>query len=765
MQNNEIQFDEDDIHIKEIFFNLYEYKWMILFCVFLFGSVGSYYAYFLPNIYRSTASVKVGLDQEAYAKDVISMAMGKGAVNASTEKDLITSRYLSQKALEMVDFREHYYAFNDYKEEELYKKSPIKVILTKGYGLSFTLLPIDAKRFELRLENQYNEDGEELNYQKVHFYNQHINHKDFSLTVEKIKKLTHEKYRFVIDEERRAFGNIFVAQHSKNSTILQISVEDTVALRAKEYANALAQAYVNQNVENKTREAKQRLAFINNQLSTMGLNLKESSSKLEKFRKESKLVNIENKMELISEKLNRYEEELINLTIKEEMLLNFKAQLKKNIKMETLSVEGIGEKDSLLSDRMKELQSAIVEQRLLRQDYTNLHPLVIKVNAKVKQLKNNIKSTVDNLILNHQKRKRLLASNIEKAKIFLNTLPKNERTYGQLERKFKMNEELNTYLLKQKAEAEMIHASTVSKNRVIDRALCPTAPIKPKRLVFVMMGLLLGLILGVVLAFIRMAFDTKIKNENDIMALVAYPILGTIPHFDSNEHGWKGKIKVFEAVKSSMAEAFRHLRSNIQFLDNQHNTQIILLTSTVGQEGKTTVSVNLAAIMSLAKKKTIVINLDMRKPTLHEKFDLPNHIGLSELLNERVSLDDVIQPTRYDHLDILSSGAIPPNPSELIQSKKMYDILESLKKRYEIIILDTPPIGLVTDAKELMHYVDVNIYIVRADYSKKEFLENLKKLDFIDKISHFGILINDVKLHKNNYGYYHRYGYGYYEEK
>ena len=765
MQNNEIQLDEDDINIKEIFFNLYQYKWMILLFVILFGLISTYYAYFLPNIYRSTASVKVGLDQEAYAKDVISMAMGKGAVNSSTEKDLIQSRYLAQKALEMVDFREHYYVLSDYKEEEVYKKSPIKVILTKGYGLSFTLFPIDKERFQLRIENQYNDKGETLDYLQVHFYNQHINHKDFSLIVKRIKKLTHEKYRFVIDEKRRAFGKIFVSQNSKSSTILQISVEDTVALRAKEYANALAQAYVNQNVENKTREAKQRLAFINNQLSTIGLNLKKSATNLEDFRKESKLVNIENKMDLVSKKLNGYEEELIDLTVKEEMLLNFKAQLNQKIKMETLSIEGIEEKDSLLSDMMKELQSAIVEQRLLRQDYTTLHPLVIKVNAKVKQLKNNIVSTVDNLILNHQKRKKLLIKNIEKENIFLNTLPKNERTYGQLERKFKMNEELSTYLLKQKAEAEMIQASTVSKNRVIDRALCANAPIKPQRLIFVAMGVLLGFILGIVLAFIRMAFDTKIKNENDISALVEYPILGTIPHFDINEHGWKGKIKVFEAVKSSMAEAFRHLRSNIQFLDNQRDTQIILLTSTVGQEGKTTVSVNLAAIMSLAKKKTIVINLDMRKPTLHEKFDLPNHVGLSELLNERVSLDDIIQTTRYSHLDILSSGVIPPNPSELIQSKKMYDILESLKQRYEMIILDTPPIGLVTDAKELMHYVDVNIYIVRADYSKKEFLENLKKLDFIDKISHFGILINDVKLHKNNYGYYNRYGYGYYEEK
>ena len=389
----------------------------------------------------------------------------------------------------------------------------------------------------------------------------------------------------------------------------------------------------------------------------------------------------------------------------------------------------------------------------------------MKINRKVSQLKSTITNTAENLMQNLERKKELLNESIEKQRKMFNTLPENERKYGQLERRFKMNEEMSSYLMQQKSEAEMIKASTVSKNRMLDRALVPFSPIKPKRERIVLMGALLGLIFGILVVILRILLDTKIKNESDVIQNTEYPILGVIPHFGGPEEGWKGKIKVFDAVKSPIAESFRHLRSNIQFMQSKEGPQVILLSSTVGQEGKTTISVNLGAIMSLSKKRTVILNLDMRKPTLHEKFDLPNQKGLSELLNGRVKLKDVIQKTRYPSLDIISSGVIPPNPSELIQSDAMYQLLEVLKQGYDMIILDTPPIGLVTDAKELMHHVDINIYIVRADYSKKEFLENLKKFDFIKKIPHFGIVLNDVKRKNGHYGYYAGYGDGYYEEK
>lgn len=763
MQMNDINIDENEIDIKALLHALYRYNLLILLMVILFGLGSAYYAYFKPDIYRATASVKVGLDSEAYAKDVISMAMGKGALNSATEKDLIKSRYLAKRALKNVDFRYHYYVIKDFKEVELYKKSPLTVHLTDGYDISFNIEVLDRDTYILNVQKAIRDDGTTWEYKKTHHFDTLVSNDDFNLTLFNTDNIQQGEYRFVVDKKNRSFGKVFVSQNSENSTILQISVEDTVALRAKEYANALAEAYVKQNVENKTREANQRLIFIDAQLNNISLRIKDAAGKLEDFRKTSKIVHIDNKTEALSDRLDEHEANLMDLVIKEEMLKNFYKEVKSNRKLETLSIEGIEDKESVLSDMMKELHETILEQRLLKQDYTNLHPVVIKVKRKIAQLKSVIMNTVSNLIKNLEKRKNFLSKNIKRERELLNSLPENVRHYGQLERKFKMNEEISSYLLKRKSEAEMVKASTVSKNRLLDRALVSSSPIKPKRKIIVLIGLLIGFIVGIILAFLSILLDTKIKNESDISQLVSYPTLGVIPRFDDEGNSWKSEIKVFASAKSPLAEAFRHLRSNLQFLRKRSGSQLILITSTIGQEGKTTISVNVGAIMSLAKKRTIIINLDMRKPTLHEKFDLPNSQGLSELLNDRVGLKDVIQETRYPYLDIISSGVIPPNPSELIQSKKMYEILHELKQGYDFILLDTPPIGLVTDAKELMHFADINIYIVRADYSRKEFLENLKTYDFMRNVSHMGIVLNDVKPKKGGYGYYA--DYGYYDEK
>ncbi|OYY25783.1 MAG: hypothetical protein B7Y63_09920 [Sulfurovum sp. 35-42-20] len=317
-----------------------------------------------------------------------------------------------------------------------------------------------------------------------------------------------------------------------------------------------------------------------------------------------------------------------------------------------------------------------------------------------------------------------------------------------------------SYLLEKRSETAIIKASTVSKNRIIDRALLPEFPIKPKRKLIVLVGLILGLILGIALAFLREFLDDRIKEEEDVTKHTNVPILGNIPHIkESNE-----KVFVSSSPKSAIAESFRNLRTNLQFMAKGTQGHVIAVTSTVGGEGKTTVCINLGAIMSMSDKKTVILNLDMRKPTLHQRFGLTNEHGMSTLLAGRTKLADAIQHTEYANLDVISSGPVPPNPSELIQSELMEKILEKLREVYDVVILDTPPVGLVTDARTLMHFADTSIYVVRAGYSKKVFLKNVEKISTFKDISGLGILLNDAKMHKNNYGYGYGYGYGYYEE-
>lgn len=761
-QNSKMMIDEDEIDIREVFRTIFYYKYMIILLVMLFGLLSSYYAYFKPNIYKASATVEVGLDRYGGGRsgqDMLSRATDPGSLNSATEMYIVRSRNLSERILKKVDFSHRYYTTRRFKEVELYKNSPFQVGMNKGYGISFDLYPVDEKRYRLVVADAKDKNQVKWSYDKIHFYDQEIVTEHFHLNVVKLKEPTEDAYRFVVlnptNIASMVKGGVSVSQPSKYSTILEISYSDNVALRAQEAANALVQAYLDQSIEKKTKEASLKLSFVEKQLNRITENLKSSAIKLEDFKRSANTINLSAKSEKIIRHMSEDEAKLEEISIQKEMLSTLYKQVESGRSIESIVSVGTKE-ESALSGMIKQLQEAMLKKKLLREDYTELYPQVRKITKTIKQLKKLMVSTLKNLIERSNEEKALLKKSISKQQKLLNTLPADERMLGQLHRKFAVNEKIYSYLLEKRSETAIIKASTVSKNRIIDTALLPGAPIKPKRKLIIFIGLALGLILGIALAFLRAFLDDRIKSEEDISHATDVPLLGIIPHIKED----KGKIKVFVAPKSAVSESFRSLRTNLQFMQIKGKSHVIALTSTIGSEGKTTACINLGAIMSIAGKRTIILNLDMRKPTLHEKFGLSNKAGMSTILSGAISLGKVIQHTEYENLDIVTSGPVPPNPSELIQSKFMEKILEKLREVYDVILIDTPPVGLVTDARTLMHFADTNIYLLRADYSKKTFLRSINKFKQED-IGGLGILLNDVKVSNSGYGYEYGYGYGY----
>ncbi len=764
MNNTEI--DEEEIDLKEVFRTLFRYKYMIIALVIISTVISAYTAYFKPNVYKASSTVEVGIERSGgYGRqDVLSMAMSPGTVNAETEMEIIRSRFLAEKAAEHVDVLHRYYTTRRFKEIELYKSSPFQVGILKGYGISFDLYPINDKTYRLVVEEMKDKNGTMWHYDEVLPYGEEIDTAHFHLNIVKINALKDPQYRFVIYDPKNAGTiaqkGVIAAQLSKFSTILQISYEDNVALRAQEFSNALARAYLQQNIEKKTKEATRKLLFIDKQLKRITENLKSSAVKLEEFKRSSSTISLSAKAEMVIRQMSEKESQLATISIEQEMLSNLYKNVKSGKDLESLAYTGVitDSTNSPLTLMIKELQESIVKKKILSAEYTEMFSEVIKLTRAIEQHKKIIISTIENMDKNIKERKALLEKSIAKQQKLLDKLPADERMFGQLQRKFSVNEKIYSYLLEKRSETAILKAATVSKNRIIDTALLPKSPIKPKKKQIVLVGLILGLILGVALAFLRAFLDDRIRTEEDVIHATQIPILGIIPHIKNTDE----KLNVVSSPKSAVAESFRHLRTNLQFMEGSKGSHVISVTSTIGSEGKTTIGMNLAAIMSMSDKKTILINMDMRKPTLHERFGIENVNGMSTLLSKHASLASVIQQTEHKNLDVITSGPIPPNPSELIQSELMEELLKKLREVYDIIIMDTPPVGLVTDARTLMHLSDTSIYVLRAEYSKKGFLRGIEQLYQHKEMKGLGILINDLKIDRNGYGY--GYGYGYYEE-
>jgi len=762
------ELDEDEIDIKEIFKTLGKHKKKIFFSVMLFALLAAIYAYITPNVYSTYTTIEMGETKTGGgSRDILAMAMNAGETNVDTEIEIIKSRRLIKKALREVDFTHRYYAKKNYKETELYTKSPFDVVVQKGKGVSFYVHPVNAKYYMLKAKGVDPKTSKEWEIEKKYQYGQSVDEKNFDLTLtlkdgEKLDKGT--EYRFVAVEPDDAVEeiqkNLSVDLTSKRSSILKIKYNDTVPLRAQQFTDALAKAYLKQEIERKTQEASMVLAFIDKQLAEVNTSLKDSENKLENFKKKSSMISLGTKTESVVDKISEYESKLAKTDMESHMLDTLYTQVKNGKNIESITTAGLDLSETGIPKLIQKLQEAVLKRRVLREDYTPAHPEVKKLTQSIAQIKKIITSTIKTLKIRVNRRKELLKKNIKDYEALMEELPEKEKIFGGLKRKFIVNEKIYSYLLEKRATTAIAKSSTVNKSRILDKAH-GAKKIKPKQYLIVLAGIISGLIIGIITAFILEFLDDRIKTEDDIRKISNLPLMGSIPHIEKGENA----IKVFDSPKSVAAEAFRSLRTNLQFLRKEGGTDdpmVISVTSTVGGEGKTTVSTNLAGIIAMTGKKTIVLNMDMRKPMLHKKFSLPNKQGMSTLLSKKAKLKDVIQHTEYQNLDVISSGPIPPNPSELASSEAVSEIIKLLKKSYDVIIMDTPPLGLVADAMPLMHMSNATLYVLRSGYSKKIYLEDIERILKEFEVSGFGLLLNDIKVTKNGYGY--GYGSGYFED-
>jgi len=556
------------------------------------------------------------------------------------------------------------------------------------------------------------------------------------------------------------YRGVSVSSDDKGGSILTLGMQGTNKARMVAYLNATVKMLIKIQLDGKNQFATNTIRFIDSTLVAMESQLKETSNELKSFRKDKNVYEIEVGGAKVSDKIMEFDVEKDQITRKIAYYNSLRGYLKNSVDYSRLpapSVAGIEDPNIVtnvskligLSTQRSEMSYAVKSDKIFK-DFDN------QMSALKDVLLQNIESAKSALVYDLS----LINSKIGQAENTVKRLPEEQQELLKIKRKYDLNDNIYTEFLQKRNEAEIVKASNLSDIHFIDPAKdIGGGLIGPKTSVNYVLALFLGTLIPLLFVFGIFFINNSIQNTEDISKLTQIPLIGVIGVNKDNIN-----LAVFEKPKSALSESFRAIRSSLQFLYKKQQVsgaKTLMITSSISGEGKTFCSINIATVFALSEKKTVIIGLDLRKPRLADEFSFDNKLGVVNYLIKQKSLDEITNTTKIPNLDVILSGPIPPNPSELILSDGMGELIEELKQKYDYIVLDTPPVGLVSDSLELAQYADVTLYIVRQNYTKKDMITLLNNRVKRGELNNASIVLNGYE-NKAKYGSAYGYGYGAY---
>lgn len=586
----------------------------------------------------------------------------------------------------------------------------------------------------------------------------------FTSIVGAIKEKT--KYQVVFNSPAALanyFSNIDFTE-DKYSTVIKLSFQDPSPQRAVDYLNSLTKSYLEREVVKKNLIAVNTIKFIENQLEIVSDSLAVSERSLENFRRKNQATNLSIETQKAYETLETIEKEKAFVKVNLNYFEYLKKQITLNEDLQKLVVpSSIGINDELLNKLVLDLMLLYSERAEIQINSKKDNPLTGTINKKIESGRKNIVETLDGLIYSTNISLKNLEERLTRYQLIVSNIPEKERELLSFQRKFKLNDEIYTFLLTKRSELQISAASNFPENEILDPpSLEQAAKVSPNGKFNFLIALFLGLAIPAGLIFLKYELVNKLEDAQQLAKISQYPHAGDVVHTDEIA------FILNENLKSRIADSFRGLRTNLRFLMGEGGTKVILVTSSVSGEGKSFISKNLAASFALANKRTLLVHLDLRKPADFSHFGIESNEGLSSFLSGGSTFESIILKTKFANLDLIPSGPIPPNPTELIDSAKAEEMFKLLRNQYDIIIVDSPPVGLVADPLVLASFADHILFVVRYRTSRirliKQTLNDLTQKG-IKKIS---VVANDVTLRTFGYGYYgygYHYGYAYGEKK
>ncbi|MFN3444787.1 MAG: GumC family protein [Bacteroidia bacterium] len=754
-------------------------RWYVL-AMFIIASLVVAYVQlrYTKPLYNATVKLKFDDDKGNQVGDLFKYGRISGRIEnqLKTESEILKSRSLSLATIKLLDYDVAYFQKGQIVTTEIYPFKYFKIecmyVDSGEYATSYFIKFLNPTTFVIK-------GGE--------------NEKEFKYTVNdsivigsslirvitpslvNVNKIIGQEIKFRINHPNIDASNIannIDIELEKGTSILTLSYSSDNPTKAADIINNTAKAYIQESVNTRAMAAEKTITFIDGLINDLASQVNNAQQNLTDFQTANTGVELDEIGRSEFGKLTELETQKNLLLLKKKIMSKLAEQIN-TTKNQTLELVLLDPEDAQDLPRMLEFLNGLILERLsLSLKSLPSSPVMIENEKKITEVKaaltRSLKSAKDKLDERIAYNENLINSASGK----LSTLPQKQQVFLNLEREFKVNEKIYGYLMEKKLETRISKSSILANASVIDEAIAPSFPFYPVPGRIYAIAFLIGLGIGTAVIFLLRFIYNRIPDKETIESLSKTPVIGVIKKLDNEEMDENYELYVMKSPKSIFSESIRGIRTNVNFILKGETHKVVCVTSSVSGEGKTFSTVNLAASLTLLGHKVVIVGCDLRRPKIHLTFrNMTNDIGLTTYLIGKHELKDIIQESEFEHLDVITAGPTPPNPSELLSTDKMNSLVETLKQTYDYVFFDTAPVGLVSDSFALMSKADINLFIIRSQYSRRDFAMIPDRLKEDNQIPNMYIILNSYdnssafygSVYKSAYGgYYGGGGYYYY---
>ncbi|QNL51639.1 polysaccharide biosynthesis tyrosine autokinase [Olivibacter sp. SDN3] len=736
--------------------------------IICFAAVFLYLRYYVTPAYHVSAKVLIDDSQSSQGSGQYDLNGLLGTTSGvDNQVEILKTRFLMESLVRDLKLYVTWFNVGSFRDVELFEP-PFDLEFTVNDEVNKTLAlyisPTDTAKFSLKYTG---DSDEEIVLDDIPF------NTSFQIEGYGAFKLNKNNYSFAKGKQTykvtiapldnavgRLRGALSANISNKLTTIIDLQFDHAIRAKGEYILKYYIDEYIRQNIRDKSRIADSTIAFIDERIILVNAELDGIEQNIQRFMQDKGLANIGAQSQIILQNSNEYIKELATLETRMMVMDGVEELLSKPGGRSLISGTALndGVADQGFNSMLNNYNSLILEKERLTLAYTADHPYIDNVNKRIESMKASIfefiKNTRESLNVNREQ----LMKSAGQSQGDIRQLPAQERAFLDMSRQQQLKQELYLFLLQKREETALAKPSNISGIRVIDPPKADGSPFSPKKQIIWLGTFIFALLIPTGKIYIEDIFNTKVRGRADVEKRSSLPIIGELSH-----HTNTGEVVDFDSSRSPIAEQFRGLRTNLQFLMPNEQDKVVLVTSGMPGEGKSFASINLANVFAVSDKKVLLLEFDLRKPKLSKTYTGSGN-GISNfIIDNQLTLADMIKPVnKAGNLYFGSCGPIPPNPSELIINPRTREMLARAREMFDIIIVDAPPIGAVTDGQLLSEYCDVSLYVVRADYTPRDLIGLPEDMRREKKMKNMAVVLNDVK---EGSGSYYGYTYGYYNQE